>query len=214
VPAILRTQGGVTRLELAQTGNASVRTEAPGSVVPLVLEIAVLKGEAMEWVVEKAVELGVRELVPVLTAHTVVQIKAKGPEAFRERWQKIADQALKQCGRLERLLVQAPAPLERVISEHPASARVHRFWCDEAAGEKAAELAQQAAPAAASATELRLLIGPEGGWSEEERSWIAGSASRVRLGPLVLRAETAALYGVSLLTSALRASNLLTKKDG
>ena len=54
----------------------------------------------MEWVVEKAVELGVTTLVPILAAHTVVQMDRKGPEAFRERRQKIADQALKQCGRL------------------------------------------------------------------------------------------------------------------
>jgi 16S rRNA (uracil1498-N3)-methyltransferase len=213
-PAILRTQGGVIRLELASgESRAAQRTDAPNAVVPLVLEMAVLKGDAMEWVVEKAVELGVRTLVPVLTAHTVVQIKHKGPEAFRERWQKIADQALKQCGRLERLKIETPAALEQIITRHPASARSPRYWCDEAAGLATPELSQKL-QSAGSLDQVRLLIGPEGGWSEEERGWLAPAAEKVQLGPLILRAETAALYGVSLVTSALRASNRLTKKDG
>jgi len=210
-PAILRIQGGITRLELA-TG-ATPRIEAANAIVPLVLEMAVLKGDAMEWVIEKAVELGVHALCPVLTAHTVVQIKNKGPEAFQERWQKIADQALKQCGRLERLRIAPPTELEQVILNHPASARVPRYWCDEASVASAPEL-QQKLGGALQYDEVRLLIGPEGGWSEEERGWLATSSEKVQLGPLILRAETAALYGVSLLTAALRASNRLTKTHG
>ena len=209
VPAILRTNGGPTRLELA-TASASgsapaVREDAPGTVIPLALEIAILKGDAMEWVVEKAVELGVRSLHPAMTAHTVVQVKTKGPEAFRERWQKIADQALKQCGRLERMQVELPRTLAEIITQHAASATVPRYWCDEAAGPAAPELGQHLR--AATPTEVRLLIGPEGGWSEEAREWLGRSAGalRIQLGPLVLRAETAALYGMSLAASALRA---------
>src|SRR4051812_13831011 len=60
VPAILRIQGTIVRLELA-AGTTAARVSQPGAVVPLTLEIAVLKGDAMEWVVEKAVELGVRK---------------------------------------------------------------------------------------------------------------------------------------------------------
>ena len=97
--ATLRTRNGPPRLEYIEKTEAQVST---GQLVPIILEMSVLKGDAMEWVVEKAVELGVTTLVPVLTAHTVVQMDRKGPEAFQERWQKIADQALKQCGRLDR----------------------------------------------------------------------------------------------------------------
>ena len=64
--------------------------------------MAVLKGPSMEWVIEKSVELGVKLFIPVITDHTVVQFKSKGPEVFKERWQKIADQALKQCNRLKK----------------------------------------------------------------------------------------------------------------
>lgn len=217
VPAILRLQGGTPRLELAvarQTSHAvQVRTDAENAIVPLTLEIAVLKGDAMEWIVEKAVELGVRKLVPVLTAHTVVQTKSKGPEAFRERWQKIADQALKQCGRLERLQIEVPTSLEQVIAKQPATAQSPRLWCDEAAGQAASDLYTRLGNPR-EVSEIRLLIGPEGGWSEEEREWLASSAERISLGPLVLRAETAALFGASLVAAALRASKRLTKTHG
>lgn len=215
-PAILRISqpGQVVRLELpsepgASSGRAQAgpRGSAAGAVVPLTLEMAILKGDAMEWVVEKAVELGVRRLVPLMTAHTVVQVRSKGPEAFRERWQKIADQALKQCGRLERLTIDSPIELELALRDRPQSPRSPRYWCDEASEGSTPELFAQASALSASGAavdEVRLLIGPEGGWSEEERAWLQNSTQKVRLGPLVLRAETAALYGVSLLTSALR----------
>ena len=91
--------------ELSQSRNGP-------EVVPVHLEMSVLKGDAMEWVVEKATELGVHTFTPVLTDHTVIQVKNKGPEFFQERWQKIADQSLKQCGRLQGCPVQGrPARL-------------------------------------------------------------------------------------------------------
>jgi 16S rRNA (uracil1498-N3)-methyltransferase len=222
VPAILRTHGGAVRLELttADLRTAEMRTEAADSVVPLILEMAVLKGDAMEWVVEKAVELGVRTLVPTLTAHTIVQMKNKGPEAFRERWQKIADQALKQCGRLERLQIENPITLENLTAQSPMTDRFPRYWCDETArGHSTPDfltvLNTRVLSENAEAPEaIRLLIGPEGGWSEAERGLLAPSTSKVSLGPLVLRAETAAVYGASLVAAAYRASDRLTKKRG
>jgi 16S rRNA (uracil1498-N3)-methyltransferase len=219
VPAILRTHHGPTRLELPSgvglAGQSTARAEAPGSVVPLILEMAVIKGDSMEWVVEKAVELGVRTLIPVTTAHTVVQFKNKGPEAFRERWQKIADQSLKQCGRLERLMIEAPISLEELFTHTPSSEKAPRYWCDEAAGPNAPDLPQKLADLKTETfNEVHLLIGPEGGWSEAERAWLATAAEKVQLGPLVLRAETAALYGISQITAALRGPKLLTKTHG
>ena len=73
-----------------------------------------LKGDAMDWVVEKSVELGVRNLQPVVTDHTVVQMDKKGPKVVA-RWQKIADEALKQCGRLQRMDFQ-PIAVQEVAS--------------------------------------------------------------------------------------------------
>jgi RsmE family RNA methyltransferase len=99
--------------------------------------MAVLKSQAMEWVIEKSVELGVEEVIPVLTAHTVVQIKNKGPELFQERWQKIADQALKQCGRLNQMVIHKPVTFDTILATScRTSTRSfvgHRFWTDELA---------------------------------------------------------------------------------
>lgn len=190
----------------------------------LILEIAILKGEAMEWVIEKAVELGCSEVHPLLTAHTVVQIDRKGPEAFQGRWQKIADQALKQCGRTQRLLVGLPTPLEQKLSEsasHLEQQQNHgsgrspnarprlRLWADESARSTDPRLhwisAIQYQMTQAEFGSIHVLIGPEGGWSSAERDLLRRAPAPgfthqvIGLGPLILRAETAALASVSLL---------------
>ncbi len=171
---------------------------------PIVLELAVLKGEAMEWAVEKAVELGVERLVPVLAAHTVVQTGKKGPESFADRWQKIADQALKQCGRLRRLEVAIPVALEELLAAEPARPSEPRLWCDETSRGEAPSLFQALAEGETPTT-IRILVGPEGGWSERERELLGVSACRrTSLGPLTLRAETAALFAASVAAAWLR----------
>ena len=172
--------------------------------MPTLLEMAVLKGEAMEWVIEKAVELGIQEVIPVLTAHTVVQMKNKGPESFRERWQKIADQALKQCGRLDRMEVKTPIALEILVSSNLPGLRL---WCDEAGKNDVPFLLDylDSLPPE-NPSNLRVLIGPEGGWSQNERILLgngqfASPIIRIGLGPYILRAETAALLAISLTMS-------------
>ena len=210
---LLRTRNGPPRLEFAAPRSASAEKPilSPAQeITPILLEMAVLKGDAMEWVIEKAVELGIRAIQPVLTAHTVVQLKNKGPEAFRIRWQKISDQALKQCGRLERLEILLPKSLEEAILVSSTDATHPRLWCDEAARDTAPYIQRwiqdQMNPSVKS---LRLLIGPEGGWSDHERDLIArapGDNTRaISLGSLVLRAETAALFSMSLAIGAWKA---------
>ena len=93
---------------------------------PLHLSMAILKGDAMEWVVEKAVELGVRTLTPFESEFSVVDLRKKGPEAFQERWQKIADQALKQCGRLSRMKIEMPTTFESLLLK-----KTQLVWLDE-----------------------------------------------------------------------------------
>jgi 16S rRNA (uracil1498-N3)-methyltransferase len=184
------------------------RKAAPGAIVaPLTLEIAVLKGDAMEWVIEKAVELGVARILPILSKRTVVQTGRKGPEAFQQRWQKIADQALKQCGRLERMTVEPPIGLPELLGKPLAEGEL-RWFLDEEARENAPGLLGEAwgKRLEGALWARRLLIGPEGGWDDEERAQIAATPGvRVAsLGPLVLRAETAAISAVSIVTAALR----------
>jgi 16S rRNA (uracil1498-N3)-methyltransferase len=185
--------------------DSALRLPAPCEVIPVTLEMAVLKGEAMEWAVEKAVELGIRELAPFISANTVVQTSRKSPEEFRERWQRIADQSLKQCGRLTSLRVHAPVGLEERIARTAGTGKA-RLWCDEATRDRSKDLGlwleEHRSPGLPD--ELRLLVGPEGGWNPKELGLLERESSRVSLGPLVLRAETAVLYGCALLADAYR----------
>jgi 16S rRNA (uracil1498-N3)-methyltransferase len=212
----LRTRAGEPRLEFVEKDEKHSHTLATNASAPFILEMAILKGDAMEWVVEKAVELGASTLVPLITAHTVVQVDKKGPEAFRERWQKIADQALKQCGRLDRLEVKSPIELETLLS-HSVPENCTRLWCDESERANVPELLNWLeSTREQSRSELRILIGPEGGFSSLERELLSrdsGSTARVSLGPLILRAETAALFSLSLVASDFRERKLLDKNS-
>jgi 16S rRNA (uracil1498-N3)-methyltransferase len=129
-----------------------------------------------------------------------VKLDKKGPEAFVDRWQKIADQALKQCGRLYRLEVAAPRPLSALLAE-----KASRVWTDEGTKDHSPPLGawlRESKP-----TALHLLIGPEGGWSGNERRQL-NPLPAVSLGPLILRAETAALYAATIGIDHFRARNL------
>lgn len=182
---------------------AETRAREEGGKVPLQLELAVLKADAMSWAIEKAVELGVSRLTPVIADHCVVKL-TKGPTEFRERWQRIADQALKQCGRLERMTIEDPRPISALTAATPERPRI---FCDEGAIATAPTLLERLGELR-DARELSLLVGPEGGWSAGEREKISAAAATyaASLGPNVLRAETAALFAVSVAAAALRSS--------
>ncbi len=196
VLARLHLEGGKARLSF-EADLASAKSPT-GSFPPLILEMSVLKAQSMSWVIEKATELGVTTFIPVLAERTVVQTQHKEAAIFQDRWQRIADQSLKQCGRTVRMEVQPPCRLSDLFSKNDASPRL-RFWLDENTRDEKAclpNLLQEAEgknPAAA----LHLLIGPEGGWSPSEQKFLASQdpqlARNTGLGPLTLRAETAAV---------------------
>ena len=197
--AKLKLRGKQAFLELSEKLEPSNIEFVQKQVVPVCLELAVLKGDAMSWAIEKAVELGILELTPILTAHTVVQLDRRGPEAFQEKWQKIADQALKQCGRLTRMTINPPISLEVLLATRQAT----RIWCDEGSKEQSPNL-NDFLISTALPEKLHVLIGPEGGWSDVERQLLDTSAKSVSLGPLILRAETAALFASSLAVARFR----------
>jgi 16S rRNA (uracil1498-N3)-methyltransferase len=180
----------------------SPRIDLARASAPVELYQSVLKGEAMEWVIEKCVELGVRALTPVETEFSVVKLKKKGLESFQERWQKMADQALKQCGRLDRMVIRTPVPFETAI-ENPGP----WVWLDEDLASQGGEDSHlnRRCPSGGAEHPVRILIGPEGGFSPKEKSrllQLTGSEkrgiNRVHLGSLILRAETAALAAVAI----------------
>lgn len=200
IECVLRIQGKRTLIE--SKPGAQVLSDPPGAVVPLTLEMALLKGEAMDWAIEKAVELGVEAITPLLTAHTVVQMGRKGPDEFQERWQKLADQALKQCGRLTRMRVETPIPLQDLWTHSPNDPAIPRVFCDEIRRSDAQEFGVWVSEAVPKA--LRVLLGPEGGWSDNERELLTRTTPVVSLGPSVLRGETAAVYVAAVFGSLTR----------
>jgi 16S rRNA (uracil1498-N3)-methyltransferase len=204
-------QGAKLQVSIELLGKGKAQAHARGEIVrdrklnalPIILEMAVLKGDAMDWTVEKAVELGVKTFIPVLCAHAVVQVDRKGPKLYQERWQKTADQALKQCGRLERMEVREPAPIETIITEK----RAIRLWADEASRAESPHVFESLAKFEAKdrVNGIAILIGPEGGWSQSERDLLSRSECiSTSLGPWVYRAETAALFATSLVAASMR----------
>jgi 16S rRNA (uracil1498-N3)-methyltransferase len=203
--ATLKIKDGIVTAEFTK-GESSIPERIILKTQPLVLEMAILKRSAMEWVIEKSVELGVDQLVPVITDRSVVQLKDKHPETFQNRWEKIADQALKQCGRLYRMKVKSPIKLSELDQRLELPNSYLRLWCDELRDPKLPHILKILKDLPLSKIDqLRILIGPEGGWSNSERQLLMKSPHtfQVELGPTIMRAETAALYSVSAVSAYL-----------
>lgn len=157
--------------------------------LPLTLALAVLHTQAFDWAVEKATELGVTAVVPVLSA----RVQGRNHEKRVSRWQRVACAAVAQCGRSRPPQVRAPQPLGSFLTEARGLKVVTDFE-----GEAVSRLGP------ADAEGVVVLVGPEGGFSEQERAAIAEAGfSRLSLGPRTLRAETAAMSALVLVQSAL-----------
>lgn len=162
---------------------------APEPAISVTLLAAVLKGERQDWLVQKAVELGVARIIPLLTERGVATANGAKPE----RWRRIAREAAEQCERAVVPEIVDPVPLVEV-SWTGAKA----LACTERDGRPLPALL------ADGDRDLALLVGPEGGWTDVERSWLARQgAVDASLGPRILRAETAALAALSTVMSHL-----------
>jgi 16S rRNA (uracil1498-N3)-methyltransferase len=167
------------------------RSALPQSSLDLALIQALPKSDAMDLVVQKATELGVRTVVPVYTEHSVVKLDTERSERRLEHWRKIARSACEQCGRHTPPHIEPPETLAAALEALPASQSM-RLALDPSAERS---LAEQAAPSAG----LVVAVGPEGGLGPADwRRLDAASFARVALGPRVLRAETAALAACAI----------------
>ena len=163
----------------------------------VILVQALLKGEKMDFVVQKAVELGVAAFHPVMTEHVVVRYDAEKAAAKTARWQKIADEAAKQCGRRALMPVAEVAPLSSLLqnTELFGAPDTAVIFCYEGEGEQSMRTALRAC----TARRIVLIVGPEGGFSLGEAAAVcAAGAEPVSLGRLILRAETAALVALAV----------------
>lgn len=159
------------------------KTREPETIPDVWLAFAPVKRPQTDWLVEKATELGAARLQPVITQRTIAE------RVKLERLTAIAIEAAEQCGRTRLPAIAAPLPLKQLLSQRDPERRL--YFADEAGGEAAVHAFQ---PGAA-----LILIGPEGGFTEDERSLIraAANAAPVSLGPRILRAETAALAALA-----------------
>ena len=155
---------------------------------------AVSRGERMDFVVQKATELGVKRITPVLTEYGVVKLDSGRAEKRRDHWQKVAASACEQCGRVRLPLVEAPVTLKEWFGNAPANVDAQLILKPGAA----MPLAAISAPP----TKVCLLIGPEGGFSDNEYEDAEVVGFRpVAIGPRILRTETAAIAALAILQS-------------
>ena len=162
---------------------------------PLAITLAqgVSRGERMDYAFQKATELGVRHLVPLLCERSVVKLDPAQAQKRLEHWRGVVIAACEQCGRATLPTIAAPTALDVHLAEaasNPAAIRVV-LSPDAAAGLTA--LPQPV-------REVELLVGPEGGFSALELALAARTGYRaLRLGPRVLRTETAAAAAIAAL---------------
>jgi 16S rRNA (uracil1498-N3)-methyltransferase len=156
---------------------------------------APLKHARLDYMVQKAVEMGASMLQPVLTRFTQVT------RVNSERMRANVIEAAEQCGILSLATVAEPMPLDRYLSQRQAQRLL--VFCDEAADATSPLQALQGGPMAAQGVDI--LIGPEGGFAEEERATLLRQPRTLRLslGPRVLRADTAAVAALALVQAVL-----------
>ena len=152
------------------------------------LAVAVPKGDRAAMLVEKAAELGADRLIPIITKRSVVD-PGRGK---LERFERIALEATKQCGRAWLMQIDAPTPFTEIVRQCAAELRLIADVAD----------AEGDVPAIspASASSITVLIGPEGGWTDDERRAAAEAGfTRWHFAPNILRIETAAIAAVAIL---------------
>lgn len=160
--------------------------------VRLTLAQGLAKGEKMDFIIQKAVEMGACSVVPVAMEHSVVRLEGDKAAKKVERWQKIAESAAKQSKRDIIPQVQPVQTLAQALANNDCQTKIIAYECEDRLGLKTA------LRAAGAIESLLLIIGPEGGVSESELELArAAGAVPVSLGRRILRAETAGLVAMS-----------------
>lgn len=166
----------------------------------LTLVQGIASQDRMDWVVEKAVELGIDSLVPVTASRSVVKLNAERATKRTAQWHKQAIAASEQCGRNRLMQIHTPCSIEQAIGRIQAAPMLlcHLNKNTVALNHPPLLEAIRAAKAAS------VIVGPEGGWDESETNqWLAAGAWPITLGARVLRTETAGLAAVAGLSGLL-----------
>ena len=172
----------------------SVDSAAPNASEPtlkVTLYMGLPKGDKLELIIQKAVELGVTAIVPVVTARSIARVEGKDGEKKRARWQKIAAEAAGQSGRGVIPTVEAPISWKQAL---PRLAGEQTLLCYDGGGAPIGELVTPAD------TAFSLVVGPEGGFDPGEVAAVTAAGGRIAtLGPRILRCETAPLAALAVL---------------
>ena len=164
------------------------------SSIEIILAQALSKGEKMDWVVEKATELGVQTMIPFVSARTVPRLEAKKMELRRERWKKIALSATKQSGRARIPEICDLCDFGELV-RRPWSCDLKLLFWEKESQQGLSQIREEKKRLES----LLLIIGPEGGFSFEEASEaVAYGFKMIGLGKRILRTETAALAALSI----------------
>jgi 16S rRNA (uracil1498-N3)-methyltransferase len=170
--------------------------------LPVTLVLAIYKFDCMEWAIEKATELGVAALAPVIARRTEKHL-ALAAEKRAERWRRIVHEAAQQARRSDVPLIYDPAPLSARVRAASAATRIvlaeqERTTTLRCAIEEAVSAAEEEMPT------IEIAIGPEGGWAPAEEALFDANGWRATsLGPRILRAETAAIAALAVVASCL-----------
>lgn len=197
-------QGGQWQARVRHMGRRDVRVELGERVTldreadrPVHLAVAVMASERMDWLLEKATELGMHSLTPILSERGNTRLEGVRAEKKRQRWQAVAIAACEQCGRNRLPQIHAPIRLPDFLAQAQSG---HKWLLSLQAG--AMPMRQELASLGAQDA-VTLLSGPEGGLSpEEEAQALAAGYQPLSLGPRTLRAETAPLAALAALSLA------------
>jgi len=190
----------LAEIETARKSRVVFRTieklAPPPPQATIVLLAALIKFDHLEWMIEKATELGVDTILPFPAARSERGLEIAARKRI-ERWRRIALEASQQSRRAFLPTVELVAGLEDAV----ATAADHRCLLDEDPG--AEPLAASLPAARRTSDRIAIVAGPEGGWTDAERDRFAAAGwTRVSLGPRILRAETAALAALAIVRSA------------
>lgn len=170
----------------------AARELANESPLRIVLLQALARGEKMDWIVQKATELGVAALAPVASERGEVKLDGERADKRTAHWRSVAIAACEQSGRARVPDIATPQPLAQALGALPPRAR--GFTLDPQADTSIATLQLDARE------DVVIAIGPEGGWSAGDLALLRGAGfAGLRLGPRVLRTETAGLAAIAAL---------------
>ncbi len=163
----------------------------------LTLGQAIPKGKNMDLIIQKATELGAGRIVPLISDRTVVQLDEKEAKKKREKWQRVAIEACKQCGQNWLPEIGTPVSVEQFVK---SAEKTDPFRLVAAIDPGSRSLKQILAAYDTLPDSATLMIGPEGDFTPAEISTAQGAGFHpMTLGPIILRSETAAIYAISVI---------------